>query len=124
MALNLLRQEHTQQRRLRQKKLLCRLDEHALRTGLSGATSDAITLFLSFLNPGPQNPAPATQGALDIQPGCSFLNDLQGDPRIDFAAFFGMWIRCTEETRAVIRIIMALDLHHRYWGFALLWWRP
>ena len=38
IALNLLRQEHTHQRSLRQKRLLCSLDEHYLLTVLSGAT--------------------------------------------------------------------------------------
>ena len=89
----------------------------------AGARGHRIVL-LSFLNPVPQNPAPATQGAFDIQPGCSFLNDLQWDPRIGLAEFFGMCIRCTEETSAVIRIIMALDLHHRYWCCVLVGWRP
>jgi len=37
-ALNLLRQEHTQQMSLRQKRLLCSLDEHYLLTVLSRAT--------------------------------------------------------------------------------------
>ena len=89
----------------------------------AGARGHRIVL-LSFLNPVPQNPAPTTQGALDIQPGCSFFNDLQGDPRIDFAAFCGMEIRGTEETSVVIRIILALDLHHRSWCCALVEWRP
>jgi len=38
ITLNLLRQEHTRQMSLRQKKLLCSLDEHYLLTVLSGAT--------------------------------------------------------------------------------------
>jgi hypothetical protein len=37
-ALNLLRQEHTHQMSLRQKRLLCSLDEHYLLTVLSRAT--------------------------------------------------------------------------------------
>jgi hypothetical protein len=44
MARNLLRQEHVRQSSLKQKSLLCRLDEHYLLTGLSGATYGAITL--------------------------------------------------------------------------------
>ena len=38
IALNLLRQEHAHQRSLRQKRLLCGLDEHYLLTVLAGAT--------------------------------------------------------------------------------------
>ena len=38
IALNLLRQEHTRHISLRQKRLLCSLDEHYLLTVLSGAT--------------------------------------------------------------------------------------
>jgi predicted transposase YbfD/YdcC len=38
ITLNLLRQEHTHQMSLRQKRLLCGLDEHYLLTVLSGAT--------------------------------------------------------------------------------------
>src|SRR5499427_3165002 len=38
IALNLLRQEHTHQRSLRQQRLLCSLDEHYLLTVLSRAT--------------------------------------------------------------------------------------
>jgi predicted transposase YbfD/YdcC len=38
VALNLLRQEHSQHMSLRQKRLLCSLDEHYLLTVLSGAT--------------------------------------------------------------------------------------
>src|SRR5262245_46034303 len=38
IALNLLRQEHTHPRSLRQKRLFCSLDEHYLLTVLSGAT--------------------------------------------------------------------------------------
>ena len=38
MALNLLRQEHAHRMSLRQKRLLCGLDEHDLLTGLSRAT--------------------------------------------------------------------------------------
>ena len=38
IALNLLRQEHTHQMSLRQKRLLWRLDEHSRRTVLSKAT--------------------------------------------------------------------------------------
>ena len=38
IALNLLRQEHSHQMSLRQKRLLCGLDEHYLLTVLSGAT--------------------------------------------------------------------------------------
>jgi predicted transposase YbfD/YdcC len=38
IALNLLRQEHSHQRSLRQKRLLCGLDEHYLLTVLSRAT--------------------------------------------------------------------------------------
>jgi predicted transposase YbfD/YdcC len=38
ITLNLLRQEHTHQMSLRQKRLLCSLDEHYLLTVLSGAT--------------------------------------------------------------------------------------
>jgi predicted transposase YbfD/YdcC len=38
IALNLLRQEHSQYRSLRQKRFLCGLDEHYLLTVLSGAT--------------------------------------------------------------------------------------
>jgi predicted transposase YbfD/YdcC len=38
IALNLLRQEHSQHRSLRQKRLLCGLDEHYLLMVLSGAT--------------------------------------------------------------------------------------
>ena len=38
VALNLLRQEHSQHMSLRQKRLLCGLDEHYLLTVLSGAT--------------------------------------------------------------------------------------
>jgi predicted transposase YbfD/YdcC len=38
IALNLLRQEHVHQISLRQKRLLCSLDEHYLLTVLSGAT--------------------------------------------------------------------------------------
>ena len=44
VALNLLRQEHSHHISLRQKRLVCSLDEHYLLTVLSGATSDAITL--------------------------------------------------------------------------------
>jgi predicted transposase YbfD/YdcC len=43
IALNLLRQEHTHQMRLRQQRLLCGLDEHSLLTVLCRATEDAIT---------------------------------------------------------------------------------
>jgi len=38
IALNLLRQEHSHRRSLRQKRLLCGLDEHYLLTVLAGAT--------------------------------------------------------------------------------------
>jgi len=38
VALNLLRQEHSHQMSLRQKRLLCGLDESYLLTVLSGAT--------------------------------------------------------------------------------------
>jgi hypothetical protein len=38
VALNLLRQEHAKQISLRQKRLLCGLDEHDLLTVLAGAT--------------------------------------------------------------------------------------
>jgi hypothetical protein len=38
IALNLLRQEHSHHISLRQKRLLCGLDEHYLLTVLSGAT--------------------------------------------------------------------------------------
>jgi predicted transposase YbfD/YdcC len=38
IALNLLRQEHSHHMSLRQKRLLCGLDEHYLLTVLSGAT--------------------------------------------------------------------------------------
>jgi hypothetical protein len=38
MALNLLRQEHSHHMSLRQKRLLCGLDEHYLLMVLSGAT--------------------------------------------------------------------------------------
>jgi hypothetical protein len=44
-SLQLLRQEHSQHRSLRQKRFLCGLDEHYLLTVLSGATEDAITLL-------------------------------------------------------------------------------
>ena len=42
-ALHLLRQEHTPQMRLRQQRLLCGLDAHALLTVRCRATSEAIT---------------------------------------------------------------------------------
>jgi hypothetical protein len=45
IALNLLRQEPSQPRSLRQKRFFCGFDEHYLRTVLSGATEDAITLL-------------------------------------------------------------------------------
>src|SRR5262249_8987160 len=44
VAVNLLRQEKSHQISLRQKRLLCSLDEYYLLTVLSGATKDAITL--------------------------------------------------------------------------------
>ena len=49
VALNLLQQENSHQISLRQKRLLCSLDENYLLTVISGATEDAITLHCPAL---------------------------------------------------------------------------
>jgi hypothetical protein len=63
----------------------------------------------SLLNPFPQDPAPSAKRAFNVQPGVSFLNNLEGDPRIHDAAFLSMRVRCIQERGW---IILKLDLHN------------
>jgi hypothetical protein len=55
IALNLLRQEHSRQRSLRQQRLLCDLDEHDVLMMFSRAAYDALTLAL-VLDAHPAHP--------------------------------------------------------------------